>query len=58
MKDLRSTIFWKPNIVTDATGRATVEFVNSDVAGTYRAVVEGLDLKGKLGRQVLQYKVQ
>ncbi|MES2109039.1 MAG: TonB-dependent receptor [Bacteroidota bacterium] len=56
--DTRTTVFWKPNIVTDSDGNAAVTFFNSDGAGTYRVVVEGMDTKGTLGRQVFKYKVQ
>jgi TonB-dependent SusC/RagA subfamily outer membrane receptor len=56
--DLRTTIFWKPNIITDKDGNASVEFFNADNKGTYRAVVEGIDSDGNLGRQVYRYKVE
>jgi hypothetical protein len=58
LPDTRTTIFWKPNIVTDNDGNAAVTFFNSDGTGTYRVVVEGMDTKGNLGRQVFKYKVQ
>lgn len=57
MADLRTTIFWKPNIITDKDGNATLEFFNADSKGTYRVVVEGIDNNGNLGRQVYRYKV-
>jgi hypothetical protein len=56
--DLRTTIFWKPNIITDKDGHATLEYFNADSKGTYRAVIEGIDNDGNLGRQVYTYKVQ
>jgi len=56
--DTRTTIFWAPNLVTDPDGNAAVAFFNSDGTGTYRVVVEGIDTKGNLGRQVFKYKVQ
>lgn len=58
LPDTRTTIFWKPNVVTDNDGNAAVTFFNSDGTGTYRVVVEGMDTKGNLGRQVFKYKVQ
>ncbi len=57
IKDLRTTIYWKPNIVTDASGKASIEFYTADTAGTYRTVIEGLTLDGKLGRTVYMYQV-
>ena len=57
MIDLRSTIFWKPDIITDKDGTASFEYFNADGKGTYRVVIEGIDADGNLGRQVYRYKV-
>jgi hypothetical protein len=57
--DLRSTIYWNPHVVTDkATGNTSVEFYNADGKGSYRAVIEGFDKDGNIGRFVYHYKVQ
>jgi len=56
--DLRTTIYWQPNIITDKNGTASLEFFNADTPGTYRAVIEGIDGYGNIGRQVYRYKVQ
>lgn len=56
--DLRSTIYWKPNIITNNNGKASVEYFNADSKGTYRVVIEGIDSDGNLGRQVYHYKVE
>lgn len=56
--DRRSTIFWNPKVVTDKDGNATLEFFNADGTGTYRAVIEGIDKDGNIGRAVYHYKVQ
>eukprot|EP01132_Coremiostelium_polycephalum_P012193 gene12193-14910_t len=58
MKDLRSTIYWNPRIVTDATGTFSFEFFNAEGKGTYKAVVEGLDKNGNPGRFVYRYTVK
>ena len=55
--DLRTTIYWNPKIVTDATGNSSFEFFNADGRGSYRAVVEGIDKNGNVGRTVYRYKV-
>lgn len=47
--DYRSTIYWEPNLVTDANGRAKVFFYTSDVKGKYTISVEGVDFKGGMG---------
>ena len=56
--DYRSTIYWNPVITTDKTGNASFEFFNSDGAGTYKAIIEGIDKDGNIGRYVYRYKVQ
>lgn len=56
--DLRSTIYWQPNLVTDKNGNATVEFYNADSRGSYRVIVEGIDNNGNIGRQVYKYIVE
>jgi len=56
--DFRSTIYWNPLVVTDKAGNASLEFFNSDGPGTYKAVIEGIDKDGNIGRYVYRYKVQ
>ena len=56
--DLRTTIYWKPDIFTDKDGKASFEYFNADTKGTYRVVIEGMDAEGKLGRIVYHYKVE
>ena len=55
--DLRSTIYWKPELTTDKDGNASFDFYNADGTGYYRVVIEGIDEKGNIGRQVYRYKV-
>ncbi len=56
--DRRTTIYWNPTVVTDATGKAAIEFFNADGLGNYKVVIEGINDQGKLGRQVHRYTVQ
>lgn len=57
--DLRSTIYWNPRVNTDkSTGIATFDFFNADGKGSYRAIVEGIDANGNIGRSVYKYNVQ
>lgn len=44
--DFRTTIFWKPDVRTDASGNAAVRFYTADLATRYRIVVEGVTEKG------------
>ena len=58
MADLRTTVYWNPNIVSDSTGKASVEFFNGDGIGKYKAIVEGVDINGKIGRKIYKYTVK
>lgn len=55
--DLRSTIYWNPELLTDKDGNSTFSFYNSDGTGTYRLLIEGIDNKGNIGRQIYNYTV-
>ena len=56
--DLRSTIYWQPELITDKDGNASFEYYNADRTGNYRVVIEGIDNKGNIGRQIYRYKVE
>jgi hypothetical protein len=56
--DLRSTIFWKPEINTDNDGHASLSYYNADGPGNYRMVIEGIDENGNIGRKVFNYAVK
>jgi len=47
--DLRSTIHWEPNIITDTAGKAIVTFYTADKPAAYTIIIEGTDLKGNIG---------
>lgn len=40
--DHRMTLFWSPQIKTDGSGSAHVEFYNSDIAKSFQVVIEGM----------------
>jgi TonB-dependent SusC/RagA subfamily outer membrane receptor len=56
--DLRTTVFWEPQMASDVNGKAKVSYFNTDVPGIYRIVIEGIDIKGSLARKVLTYEVK
>ena len=56
--DMRSTIFWEPDIITDANGKATVSFYSADKAATYSVIVEGADMSGALGYKKAEIEVR
>lgn len=49
--DLRSTIFWDANVVTDENGKARLSFYSADLPGTYTVKIEGTDMFGRFGYQ-------
>ncbi len=55
--DLRSTIHWEPNVITDRDGKATVSFYSADKPADYTATIEGTDLNGNLGYSSKKIKV-
>ncbi len=49
--DYRSTLYWNPVILTDATRKKVkVEFYNNDITKAYRVVLEGVNEIGKIVR--------
>ncbi|RKR82481.1 hypothetical protein BDD43_2664 [Mucilaginibacter gracilis] len=56
--DLRSTIYWNAHLNTDKTGATSFDFFTADNRGTYKAIIEGIDADGNIGRTVYRFKVQ
>ncbi|RZJ89448.1 MAG: Plug domain-containing protein [Chryseobacterium sp.] len=56
--DFRSTIFWKPDLVTNEQGKASFSFYTADEPGQYKVVIEGLDINGRLARKVAFIEVK
>jgi hypothetical protein len=47
--DIRTTLYWSPYILTDATKKkVTVEFYNNDVSKKLRVILCGMNADGKL----------
>jgi hypothetical protein len=55
--DLRTTVYWNPHVVTDANGKGQFNFYNTSESGTYRVVIEGVNINGQLSRNVYTYQV-
>jgi TonB-dependent SusC/RagA subfamily outer membrane receptor len=53
----RTTMFWKPNLITNDAGNAGFDYFNGG-PGRYRIVIEGIDNAGNIGRAVYKYNVQ
>ncbi len=56
--NLRPTISWMPNIVTNAEGRAEVSFFTKSKKASYTIIVQGADLEGGVGSAVKHIKVE
>ncbi|RYG18965.1 MAG: carboxypeptidase regulatory-like domain-containing protein [Chitinophagaceae bacterium] len=56
--DLRTTIYWNPKVITDEKGVSAFEFFNADGRGSYKAIIEGFDKNGNIGRAVYRYTVK
>jgi hypothetical protein len=55
--DLRSTIHWSPNIITDKNGMSTISFYAADKPAKYTIICEGGDMNGKIGIQTAKITV-
>ena len=47
--DLRSTVFWKPNVALDKNNTGKVEFYTDDNIGKMLVIIESISKNGKLG---------
>jgi TonB-dependent SusC/RagA subfamily outer membrane receptor len=56
--DLKRTVYWKPDVETDATGKANLTFYTIDQPGRYRVVAEGINEQGYIGRAVYTFTVR
>lgn len=48
IQDLRTTIFWKPNVQFTEQGEAIIDFNSADSPGIYQVIGEGVSQDGKL----------
>jgi hypothetical protein len=56
--DMRSTIHWEPNVITDGSGNATFSFYSADKMGRYTFIIEGTDLNGQMGYERKKIKIK
>jgi hypothetical protein len=56
--DFRNTLYWNPQIRTDKSGEATVEFYSSDEVTDFTFIIEGLSSDGKSGKYTGTISVQ
>ncbi len=58
VSDTRNTLFWKPAIVTDKNGEATIEFFCSDVTRQFIGIAEGVTGAGVLGANTFSFGIR
>jgi hypothetical protein len=56
--DLRTTVYWAPDITTDNKGCAHISFYTSDIKGEYRIDLQGVTPSGKPVAKQCFYKVE
>ena len=56
--DFRSTLHWQPNVRTDAGGKASVTYWNTDAKATMRVIAEGVSTQGFVGVGRAEYRVK
>ena len=56
--DERNTLIWKPAIVTDNSGEATIHFFCSDISSRFVGIVEGVSPEGLLGAGKFNFSVR
>jgi hypothetical protein len=55
---LPRTFFWKPDIQTDATGKATITYFNGEIPGDVVVTVEGISDSGQAVSGSVVYRVE
>jgi hypothetical protein len=55
--DLRSTVFWNPNVTLDKNGTGKVKFYADDNIGKMLVIIESINQDGKIGYYETSYKV-
>lgn len=56
-RDFPETLLWRPELITDDQGKATLEFPLADSITTWRASVDGISAAGKMGSIEMPIKV-
>lgn len=56
--DLRSTVFWQPEVKLDNNGKANVEFYTDDNIGEMMVIIESITNDGKLNYYETSYEVK
>ena len=57
LPDMRTLLYWSPNIKTDKTGKKTFSFYTADLPGKYGVVVQGITSSGLTGTHTSTFTV-
>ncbi len=58
LPDFRNVLYWSPSVNTSSTGKKSVFFYTSDVAGKYVIVLQGMTSAGQLGSTQLPFEIK
>ncbi len=58
LPDMRTLLFWTPNINTAVQGKNQISFYTSDEQGTYVGVIQGITAGGQTGSQSFTFEVK
>jgi len=56
--DLRSTVYWNGNILTDKNGKAMITFYTNDVPGNYTVTIRGITNRGYMIYKTITYELK
>ena len=58
LPDFRNFLYWSPDIHIDADGHTEINFFTSDLKGKYVAVLQGMNVEGRVGQTSLSFEVK
>lgn len=58
MPDFRTLLYWKPDVITNETGDASIAFYTSDQQGKYIGIIQGLTNQGEMGSLSFTFEVK
>ncbi|WP_433831079.1 hypothetical protein [Flavobacterium anhuiense] len=58
LPDFRNTLFWKPDLITNESGEASITFFCSDINSQFIGEIEGVSGDGLLGSESFKFAVK
>jgi TonB-dependent SusC/RagA subfamily outer membrane receptor len=56
--DFRSTLHWQPNVRTNASGKTSVTYWNTDASTDINVIIQGVSIQGNVGAAKVGYGVK